>query len=113
TSDTLTREKFEFGVRQSLRQLGMLIRDRPDATPTRGPSGAMVKFTVQMHADLRFLQRELESDEPLPPAAVPALAAFIVAFEDSATKVAALALGRSGEVNIQELRNACGAAAHA
>jgi len=113
TSDTLTREKFEFGVRQSLRQLGMLIRDRPDAAPTRGPSGAMVKFTVQMHADLRFLQRELESDAALPPTVVPALEAFIGAFEDSATQVAALARGRSGEVDIQELRKTCSAAAQA
>jgi len=112
-SDANTQEKFEFNVRQSLRQLGMLIRDRPDAAPNRGPSGAMVKFIVQMHADLRFLKRELESDEPLPSTVIPALEAFILAFEDSATKVAALARGRSGDVDIQELRKACGGAAQA
>jgi uncharacterized membrane protein YccC len=112
-SDALAQEKFEFDVRQSLRQLGLLIRDRPDAAPTRGPSGAMVKFTAQMHADLRFLKRELESDEPAPSTVTTALETFIVAFEDAATKVAALARGRSGDVDIQELRKACGAAAQA
>src|SRR5262249_52423726 len=110
-SDANTQEKFEFDVRQSLRQPGMLIPDRPDAAPTRGLRGAMVKYTVQMHADLRFLKREVESDEPLPSTVIPALEAFIVAFEDSATKVAALARGGSGDVDIQELRKACGGAA--
>src|SRR3984957_1219780 len=57
--DDKSRDKFEFRVRQSLRELGLLIRDRPDTLPAKGPAAAMVKFTVQMHADIAFLKREL------------------------------------------------------
>ena len=113
TADPAARERFEFRIRQSLRELGMLIRDRPDAAPTKGLAGAMVKFTVQMHADLTFLKRELQIDEPLPPAVMPALEDFVRLFGESATKVAELARGRSLEVDVQQLRQACGAAAGA
>ena len=72
----------------------------------------MVKFTVQMHADLTFLKRELHTDEALPAAVMLALDGFARAFEDSAGKVAALARGRSAqEVEIKELRKTCGEAA--
>jgi hypothetical protein len=57
--DERSRDKFEFRIRQSLRELGMLIRDRADALPTKGPAAAVVKFAVQMHADISFLKREL------------------------------------------------------
>jgi len=112
TADAITQEKSEFRIRQALRELGLLIRDRPDAAPTRGLAAAMVKFTVQMHADLTFLKRELQTDEPMPAVVTSALESFSRAFEDSASRVAALARGRSSaEVEIQELRQACGAAA--
>jgi uncharacterized membrane protein YccC len=111
TADPTAQEKSEFRIRQALRELGMLIRDRPDAAPTRGPAAAMVKFTVQMHADLTFLKRELQTGEPMPAAVTSALESFAQAFADSASRVAALARGRSsGEVEIQELRKACGEA---
>ena len=113
TADAITQEKAEFRIRQALRQLGMLIRDRPDAAPTKGLAATMVKFTVQMHADLTFLKRELQTEEPIPAAVVAVLEGFARAFEDSAGKVAALARGRSGEVEIQGLRKACGEAAEA
>ena len=65
-----------------------------------------------MHADLTFLKRELHNGEPMPAAVTSALEGFARAFEDSASKVAALARGRSsGEVEIQELLEACGQAA--
>jgi hypothetical protein len=112
TADAVTQEKSEFRVRQALRELGMLIRDRPDAAPTRGLAAAMVKFTVQMHADLTFLKRELQTDEPMPAAVTLALEGFAGAFEHFAGKVAALARGRySGEIEIQELLEAGGRAA--
>jgi uncharacterized membrane protein YccC len=112
TADAATQEKSEFRIRQALRELGMLIRDRPDAAPTRGVAAAMVKFIVQMHADLAFLKRELQTDEPMPAAVRSVLEGFARAFENSAGKVAALARGRSsGEVEIQELRKTCAEAA--
>jgi Fusaric acid resistance protein family len=113
TDDAAARERFEFRLRQSLRELGMLSRDRPDAAPTKGPAGAMVKFTVQMHADLTFLKRELATDQPMQPAVMTALESFVGSFDDSVTKVAALARGRSGEVDMRELRRACREASQA
>jgi hypothetical protein len=44
---------------------------------------------------------------------MPALEGFVRAFEDSAVKVAGLARGLSGEVDLKELRQACGEAAQA
>ncbi|HEY6922226.1 MAG TPA: FUSC family protein [Steroidobacteraceae bacterium] len=111
-ADAITQERSELRIRQALRELGMLIRDRPDAPPTKGLAAAMVKFTVQMHADLTFLKRELHTDEPPPAPVTAALESFARAFEDSAAKVAALARGRpSEEVEINALRKACGEAA--
>jgi uncharacterized membrane protein YccC len=107
TADPVTQDKSEFRIRQALRELGLLIRDRPDAAPTKGLAAAMVKFTVQMYADLTFLKRELQTDEPMPAAVLPALESFARAFEDSASEAAAFARGRSGEVQIQALREAC------
>jgi hypothetical protein len=57
--DARSRDKFETRVRQSLRELGLLIRDRPDAPTAKGPAAAIVKYIVQMHADIVFLKREL------------------------------------------------------
>lgn len=112
TANAVTQEKSEFRIRQALRELGMLIRDRPDAAPTKGLAAAMVKFTVQMHADLTFLKRELPTDEPIPVAVKMALEDVSRAFENSASKVAALARGQSsGEVEIKELLEASGQAA--
>jgi len=112
SADAIAQEKSEFRIRQALRELGLLIRDRPDAAPTKGLAAAMVKFIVQMHADLTFLKRELPTDQPMPAAVTSALEGFAQAFEDAAGKVAALARGRSSEeVEIQELRKACGEAA--
>jgi hypothetical protein len=68
----------------------------------------MVKFTVRMHADLTFLKRELETDEPLPPAATAALERFIECFDRSAMGVAARARGKVAEVDREELRKAFG-----
>ena len=42
TADAATQEKSEFRIRQALRELGMLIRDRPDAAPAKGVAAAMV-----------------------------------------------------------------------
>lgn len=112
TANAVTQEKLELRIRQSLRELGLLIRDRPDAAPTRGLAAAMVKFTVQMHADLAFLKRELPTDEPMPAAVKLALEGFARAFDDAASKAAALARGHSsGAVDVQELLEACGQAA--
>jgi uncharacterized membrane protein YccC len=134
--DDKSRDKFEFRVRQSLRELGLLIRDRPDALPTKGPAAAMVKFTVQMHADIAFLKRELQVQRPavsapatdaLPAAnsqsgraaadtsthVLPELENFMRAFADTATQVAAMARGRSGPPDISALRETCGQAARA
>jgi uncharacterized membrane protein YccC len=113
TADPPTRERFEFRIRQSLRELGMLIRDRPDAPAAKGVAGAMVKFIVQMHADLTFLKRELQADAPLPAAVMLALEEFVHAFEGSAARSAELAHGCSRETDPQALRKACSAAAEA
>jgi len=113
-TEAVTQERSEFRIRQALRELGMLIRDRPDAAPTRGVAAAMVKFIVQMHADLTFLKRELQTDEPMPTPVVSVLEDFAQAFENSANQVAALARGHSsGAIETGELRKACGAAAEA
>ena len=135
--DAKSRDKFEFRVRQSLRELGLLIRDRPDALPAKGPAAAMVKFTVQMHADIAFLKRELQAHGPhtsgptsdASPAAdsqsgraptsdtsthvLPELENFARAFADTATEIAAMARGRSGPPDIATLRETCSQAAQA
>jgi len=121
TGDERSRDKLEFRIRQSLRELGMLIRDRADAPPTRGPSAALVKFTVQMHADLVFLKRELPSsseplrpdgsESPLPPSVLASMDRFSRAFAETAVQVAAMARGRVGPPDIQQLRDACRQAA--
>jgi uncharacterized membrane protein YccC len=106
--DTLSRDKLEMRVRRSLRELFLLVRDRPDRPPTKGPAAAMVKFTVQMNADITFLKRELQTDESLPAGVKPALESFAQAFEDAATKVSALALRRPGPApELQVLRDRC------
>ena len=118
--DAKSRDRFEYRVRQSLRELGLLIRDRPDALPAKGPAAAIVKFTVQMHADIAFLKRELQahgpqtsdapaSDAPTP--VMPPLEDFAQAFAATVTQVAAMARGRSGPPDITELREKCGQAA--
>jgi hypothetical protein len=135
--DDNSRDKFEFRMRQSLRELGLLIRDRPDALPTKGPAAAMVKFTVQMHADIAFLKRELQAQRALAgvptsdasPAVdsksgraaagdtsthvLPELENFVLAFADTVTQVAAMARGRSGPPDVAALRECCGRAAQA
>jgi uncharacterized membrane protein YccC len=129
--DAQTRDRFEYRVRQSLRELGLLIRDRPDALPAKGTAAAIVKFTVQMHADIAFLKRELQasgpqtwstrtagpqanspptSDTPMP---APLLEEFAQAFAATVTQVAAMARGRSGPPDITTLREKCGQAAQA
>jgi len=102
-----SRDQFEFRIRQSLRDLGMLIRDRHDAPPAQGLAAAMVKFTVQMHADMVFLRRELQANEALPAPVTAALERFACAFQDVAPKVAALARGGTGSVDFQELHEGC------
>jgi uncharacterized membrane protein YccC len=117
--DDKSRDKFEFRVRQSLRELGLLIRDRPDALPAKGPAAAMVKFTVQMHADIAFLKRELQASGPQTSAptsptsthVLPELENFARAFADTATEIAAMARGRSGPPDIAALRETCSQAA--
>ena len=121
--DARGRDRFEFRVRQSLRELGLLVRDRPDALPVKGPAAAMVKFTVQMHADIVFLKREMlvcevRDSSPRAPESsqapdLPALEDFARAFGATVTKVAALARGRSGPPDATELRDKCGQAAQA
>ena len=121
TGDERSRDRFEFRIRQSLRELGMLIRDRADALPTKGPSAAVVKFTVQMHADITFLKRELPSsspaqrpgdgESPLPASALASLESFSRAFATTSTQVAAMARGRAGPPDIQQLRDICREAA--
>jgi uncharacterized membrane protein YccC len=110
----LAQDRLEFRVRQALRELGLLVRDRPDALPTKGAAGAMAKFTLQMHADLVFLKRELAGcAPPLPGVASTALGSFAQAYEDAATNLSQLARGRIASVNIEELRSTCGEAARA
>ncbi len=127
--DARSRDKFEFRVRQSLRELGLLVRDRPDALPAKGPAAAIVKYTVQMHADIAFLKRELQAGEarpdegrPTPETPVsntsatlilPAVEGFAQAFAETVTQVAAMARGRAGPPDIKELRASCGQAAQA
>ena len=130
--DPNSRDRLEYRVRQSLRELVLLIRDRPDALPAKGPAAAMVKFTVQMHADITFLKRELQASAPQatstratgpqansPPAsdtpthAPPPLDDFAQAFAETTTQIAAMARGRSGAPDITTLREKCGQAAHA
>jgi uncharacterized membrane protein YccC len=110
--DARSRDRFEFRVRQSLRELGLLVRDRPDALPVKGPAAAMVKYTVQMHADIVFLKRELLASERPATPVLPALENFTRAFSEAVTRVAAVARGRSGPPDIKELREACGQATH-
>lgn len=120
TGDERSRDKFELRIRQSLRELGMLIRDRADALPTRGPSAAVVKFAVQMHADITFLKRELptssaspgpmapppdEAESPLPASPLASLESFSRAFAATSTQVAAMARGRAGPPDLQPLRD--------
>lgn len=117
--DAGSRDRFEFRFRQALRELGMLIRDRADAPPVKGPAAAVVKFTVQMHADIVFLKREFQALEPpegqsFPTGALEALGGFVGAFEGAAAVVATLARGRpGGQPDIQALRETCGRAARA
>jgi uncharacterized membrane protein YccC len=132
--DAQTRDRFEYRVRQSLRELGLLIRDRPDALPTKGTAAAIVKFTVQMHADIAFLKRELQAHGPqadgpqtrstrtigpqanspptrdAPRPAPPSLEEFAQAFAATVTQVAAMARGRSAPPDIATLREKCGRA---
>jgi hypothetical protein len=105
------RDRLETRVRQGLRELGLLVRDRPDALPTTGPAAAMVKYTVQMHADLLFLRRELQTDEALPEQTLNSLMAVAQAFEDVAKQVVTIARGDAQPVDIQGLRHSCGEAA--
>ena len=117
--DARSRDRFEFRFRQALRELGMLIRDRADAPPIKGPAAAVAKFTVQMHADIVFLKREFQAMEPpegqsFPAGALEALGGFVGAFEGTAAVVATLARGRpGGQPDIQFLRETCGRAARA
>lgn len=116
--DTRARDRFEFRLRQGLRELGMLIRDRADAPAFKGPAAAVVKFTVQMHADIVFLKRELQSiappeDQSCPEGALEALGGFAQAFDATAADVARLARGRAAEPDFQPLRQSCGLAAKA
>ena len=113
-----SRDRLEFRIRQALRELGMLIRDRADAPPFQGPAAAVVKFTVQMHADMVFLKRELQSIAPpegqsFPLAALEALGDFAQAFDAAVADVAKLARARPAEPDFQALRAACGRAAQA
>ena len=106
--DAMARDKLEMRVRQSLRELILLIRDRPDLPATKGPAAAMVKFIAQMHADIAFLKRELQTDEAPPVVVMAALQDFARAFEAAATKVAALARGRPcTTLDVQPLRDKC------
>jgi hypothetical protein len=119
--DASSRDKFEFRVRQALRELGLLVRDRPDALPAKGAAAAIVKYTVQMHADIVFLKRELvASGLPVskaadngPPSApiLPAVENFARHFAEAVTRVATMARGRAGPPDIKELRVSCGEAA--
>jgi uncharacterized membrane protein YccC len=120
--DAKSRDRLEFRLRQALRELGLLIRDRPDALPSKGPAAAMVKFTVQMHADVVFLKRELQAnDVPTPgslmPLSSPPLSShlenFAEAFASTVTQVAEMARGRSGAPDISALRETCSQAAQA
>lgn len=114
--DPRARDRLEFRIRQALRELGMLIRDRADAPPFKGPAAAVVKFTVQMHADMVFLKRELQSIAPpegqtFPPVVHGALESFVQAFDAAVANVAKLARARPGEPDLQSLRESCGQAA--
>ena len=114
--DNRARDRFEFRIRQALRELGMLIRDRADAPPVKGPEALVVKFTVQMHADIVFLKRELQSIAPpeghsFPAGALEALGGFAQSFAGAAAQVAVLARGHTGHPDIQTLRETCGHAA--
>jgi uncharacterized membrane protein YccC len=108
-----SRDQFELRVRLSLRELGMLIRDRHDAPVARGPAAAMVKFTVQMHADIIFLKRELQRIETLPATAASALEDFARAFDTTTASVAALARGDAEQSDSRKLHEACRAASEA
>ena len=114
--DAGSRDRFEFRIRQALRELGMLIRDRTDAPPVKGPAAAVVKFTVQMHADIVFLKREFQAVAPpegesFPAGALEALEGFARAFAGAAANVAKLARRRHGLPDFQALRENCGQAA--
>ena len=117
-TEAQNRDRFEYRIRQALRELGLLIRDRPDALPTKGPTAAVVKFTVQMHADIVFLKRELQSNQPPDGGPFPApvqesLDNVVRVFAGVANSVAALGRGRAGHPEIQTLRETCGEAAKA
>jgi len=106
------RFKLETQVRQDLREFALLVRDRPDALPTGGPAGAMVKYTLQTHADISFLKRELlRTDEPLPAPVNSSLSTFVDSFADLASRVAAMPPGEIQTFDIQPLRHSCGEAA--
>ena len=106
------RDKLETRARLGLRELGLLVRDRPDALPAAGLAAAMVKYTVQMHADIVFLKRELQGEEALSAEALHSLMAFAQVFEDAAGRVAMIARGDAPPIiDIQTLRHACGEAA--
>jgi|SRR5581483_2038131 len=107
------RYKLEARVRQALRELGLLVRDRPDAMPIAGPAGAMVKYTLQMHADIAFLKRELQSDAPLSEPVANSLREFARVFADLAPQVTAVARGNAQPIDIQPLRNSCSEAVRA
>src|SRR5262249_32313239 len=75
--------------------------------PTKGPAAAIVKFAVQMHADITFLKRELPAAE----SAADSLERFSQAFAEVSPRVAVMARGRASAPDTQPLRDACRQAA--
>ena len=78
--------QLEFRVRLALRELGLLVRDRPDGPPVRGKAAAIYGAIAHMHADIAFLKRELQAHPPSQQAK-PCLDNVVHAFEQAVDRV--------------------------
>jgi hypothetical protein len=106
SSESTEAGKLEFRTRQALRELSLLIRDRPDGPPIKGLAALMVRFTVNMHADIVFLKRELQVSQA--PASVgESLASFARAFEDCVSEIKVVLREPATVPELRALWDAC------
>ena len=63
---TCKRRSPRYRAPRGLRELGLLIRDRPDGPTVKEAASPMVRYAAQMHADVSFLRRELRTVDSIP-----------------------------------------------
>lgn len=103
--DDGARYKLEYRIRQSLRELALLIKHRPDGPPARVPAAAVVQSITHLQADIVFLKREVRAQFP-PSSPGAALTGMLEALEPAFGGVAALARQQAPAPDLGELRKA-------